>query len=150
MSAILEQHVPGFEDMTPAQIVEALNAPQFLQKMTLTDFFAAVVGAGADVAEMRGLWQFGRYVDRVSSALFDGDLAGLMALIATCPVEFSPEALTAINTVAGANARSLWQMYVDPATVATVEGVAEILGVRGWTWDGTAWTYTEPEEGGIV
>ena len=127
MSAILEQHVPGFEDMTPAQIVEALNAPQFLQKMRLVELFAAATAQGAAVAELRGLWQFGRYVDRVEAALQAGDLAGLMALIATCPAELSAGTLTAINAVAGANTRSLWQMYVDPATVATVEGVDALM-----------------------
>ncbi len=127
MSALLEQHVPGHEAMTPAQIVEALNTPQFLQKMSLIDLFAQASAQGAVVAELRGLWQFGRYVDRVEAVLQAGDLPGLEALIATCPAELSAGTLTAINAVAGANTRSLWKMYVDPATVATVEGVEALM-----------------------
>jgi hypothetical protein len=107
-----------------------------MRVMSLMQLFAEGTGAGADVVELRKLWAFGQYVDRVEDVLSNGDLPGLMAMLATVPIALSEVTTGALLAVIGANSRSLWQMYIDPATVADAESVAALM--------------VEPEENPVI
>ncbi len=158
MIYLLDTILPGqWATMTDAQLAEELNKPATLRPMTLEQFFGGVVAQGGDPAALGELWDIGggRLVDRAEASLLAGDLAGVTAYIATIPpggqVAIGETTLTAMQAVIGAASLSTWRAKVagPNADPATAEAVAETMAVRGWTWDGTAWTYTEPEEGGI-
>ena len=158
MIYLLDTILPGqWATMTDAQLAEELNKPATMRPMTMEKFFGSVVAQGGDPATLGELWNVGggRLVDRAEASLLAGDLAGVSAYIATIPpvgqAAIGETTLTAMQAVIGAAALSTWRAKVagPNADPATAEAVAEIMAVRGWTWDGAAWNYVEPEETGM-
>ena len=158
MIYLLDTILPGqWATMTDAQLAEELNKPAMLRPMTLEQFFGIVVAAGGDPAALGEIWNVGggRFVDRAEASLLAGDLSGVSALIATIPTgvqaDIGGTTMAAIQAVIGAASLSTWRAKVagPNADPATAEAVAEVMAVRGWTWDGTAWTFVEPEDPGI-
>ena len=150
--------LPGkWAPVTDAQLPEELNKPATLRPMTLEQFFGGVVAQGGNPAALGELWDIGggRLVDRAEASLLSGDLGGVTAYIATIPTgvqaDIGGTTMAAIQAVIGAASLSTWRAKVagPNADPATAEAVAEVMAVRGWTWDGTAWTFVEPEDPGI-
>ncbi len=152
MIYLLDTILPGqWATMTDAQLAEELNKPATLQPTPLLAVLQAALKVGADPAKLDGLGEkwAGTWKQDATAALERGDLAAIEALLSMA-TGLGEATQGALKEAIGSRIRNHWQANIDPQSSATAEGVAEILGVRGWTWDGAAWTFVEPEEGGIV
>ncbi len=159
MIYLLDTILPGqWATMTDAQLAEELNEPATMRPMTMEKFFGSVVAQGGDPATLGELWDVGagRLVDRAEASLLAGDLAGVLAYIATIPpgsqAAIGETTMTAMQAVIGAAALSTWQAKVagPNADPATAEAVTAWMGGQGWTWDGAAWGYVEPDNGDLA
>ncbi len=153
---ILEKLIGSEWTTTPAaDITTALNAPAAMRPMGLAAFMSAVVAAGGDGIALGELWKVGDgYIGRAEVSLLAGKLNEVAMFVASIPQNhrdvMGTTTLGAIATVIGAAALSTWQAQIagPNAEAATEAGVVGWLGAQGWTWDGAAWTYTEPEGSG--
>lgn len=144
-------NVAGWRTTTASDLTDALNAPAALKRMTLTAFFQAAVAAGADPTELAHLWAYDQYVQRAATALWEGDLAGMQALIATMPpqakAEMSQETLDAITATVAANTLRAVDVHwpedseEDPPAEVTEQDVSGWLTAAGYTWSGDEWVY---------
>lgn len=144
-SVIWQAGGAGWRSMTAAELAAALNAPKALAKMSLEQFFAAVVAAGGAPAELAKLWAYQQYVVWANEALNAGDYARTMALLATMPETLNEATQGAITAViAGATQTAVVKFWpVDeanaPVTPVTAEHVTTALTEAGFTWNGNQW-----------
>lgn len=124
--------------MDAAEIANGLNTPVKLQKMTLTTYFMAAMAAGATLADIDSLGEKwgGRYIDRASQALLDGDLAGISVLLALA-LGVTDETKAALSSVVAARTLSAGAVNWDGGELPsfTAEWVAGALNDIGWTWN---------------
>jgi hypothetical protein len=130
---------------TAATLAAAITQPAALRPMSLMQLFTAAAQAGATVAEFSAVWQYSEFVQRVETALTDGDLAGAQALLAVCPVEFTPTTLGTLAAVLAANTLRLVDVVAAeqsrPGAVVTApaqidaDDVTAALTKAGYAWD---------------
>lgn len=137
--------------MNSSSLAVELMKPATLRRMSLIDLFRYATGAGADPTEFRSLWAYGEFVQRMESALQDGDLAGVQALLATMPVDLTAGTLAAVQQVVAENTlsrlRANWPDVVDaagnpapdPPDVVDAAWVDATLTAAGYSWDGSQW-----------
>jgi hypothetical protein len=123
-------------------LATALSEPAAMTPMPFTTFFGAVVQSGGSPAEIRKLWAFDRYMQSAADAFEKGELQGVMALLATMPVDLDAGTMQAIGGVVAA-------MTVNAGgrqATWTAEEVTEALAEAGYTWKDGEWLHTAPPE----
>ena len=133
-------------------LAAGLMADAALRPTTLTVFFQAAVGAGADLAALDALgekWS-GRFVDRAGQALVDGDLAGFSVLLALAGPGLDETTAGALQAaMAGftlSAGQANWPEFDEngapagePPAEFTAQWVAETLTAAGYSWIGSQW-----------
>jgi len=143
--------ISGWASLDAAALAGLLNTPATMRPTTLTVFFQAVVGAGGSLADIDALgakWG-GRYIDRASQALADGDLAAMSVLLALA-LDISETTAGALQAaVAGFTltaGQANWPEFDengdptgDPPAEFTAQWVTDTLTAAGYSWNGSQW-----------
>lgn len=133
-----------WRSLDAATLATAVVQPAALRPMSLMDLFQQAAAANATVTEFAAIWQYSEYVRRVETALQGGDLAGAMALLAVCPVQFSEKTVDGLQATLAANTlRLVDAVAAEQATVApvavTADDVTAALNEIGYQWNGGEW-----------
>lgn len=151
MKYAIFRSVGNWPQLTADGIASGMNTASALRPTTLTAFFQAAVGAGADLAALDALGEKwgGRFVDRAGQALVDGDLAGMSVLLtlATGLDETTAGALQAATAAFTLTAgQAAWPEFDEegnpsdpPPDEFTAEWVEETLTAAGYSWNGSQW-----------
>ena len=142
-----------WREQPAATLAAAIVQPVALRPMALMTLFTHATAAGADVTEFRDIWQYAEYVQRVEHALTDGDLAGALAMLIVCPVQFGQATLAALQAVLAANTlrlvdtvaaeqSQLGAVVTAPVTV-TADDVTAALKAAGYVWSSGEWVRAE-------
>jgi hypothetical protein len=126
-----------YRTLTSEQLGAAITAPVALRPYAepLTGFFSDVVTAGGAAAELRPIWAYDRWIERLAEALSDGALVSVQALMATCPVwdALGPHTQAAVSQVLQSRSIRLVDtvaaaLDVDAPESVTAEDVDGALG----------------------
>jgi len=84
-------------DAPVAKVYQAILDSEYCDSMSLTKFFLVATQFGANPVHFSPIWQYSDYARRVESALQDGNLRSVMALIATLPLSIEPQDKVALE-----------------------------------------------------